>query len=94
MAAANYSSDVLEARILAENEKLLKRIELFESGEEPEEENDIMDLYPVELKDLCSLVVLFLFLFTLPLFCLLVVLFLFLFTSSLLCSLVVLFLFL
>ena len=50
MSAARYSQDVLE------NEKLLKRIELFESGEEPEEseeeENDIMNLYPAELKDL------------------------------------------
>jgi len=50
----------MQSRILAENEKLLKRIELFEAGEEPEEpeeeepeeEKDIMTLNPAELKDL------------------------------------------
>ena len=52
MAAASYSSDVLQmyyGPILAENEKL---IELIEPEEEPEEEKDIMDLYPAELKEL------------------------------------------
>ena len=37
----------------AEKEKLLKVIELIEpEEEEPEEENDIMDLYPAELEEL------------------------------------------